>query len=82
MKITGLIPGTVRTSRFGGRFFLCRYAGDENNTEENIAWLNSLNGGGHSYTQCAEFLMDFHSPVDEADLKDTAWEPDNDYNDY
>ena len=61
---------------------MCRDAGDENNTEENIAWLNSLNGGGHDYTQCAKFLMDFHSPVDEADLKDTAWEPDTDYNDY
>ena len=59
-----------------------RYAGDENSTQENIDWLNGLNGGGHNYTQCAQFLMDFHSPVDEADLKETAWEPDTDYNDY
>ena len=43
-----------------------RYAGDENNTEENIAWLNDHPvAEGKSYTQCALFLVDFHSPVDE-----------------
>ena len=43
-----------------------RYAGDENNTEENIAWLNDHQiAEGKTYTQCAMFLVDFHSPVDE-----------------
>ena len=57
------------------------YAGDECNTEENIQWLNSLKEGAN-YTQCIEFLTDFHSPVNEEDLKETAWEPDTDYTDY
>ena len=26
--------------------------------------------------------MVFHSPTEEADLKDTAWEPDKEYKDY
>ena len=58
-----------------------RYAGDACNTEENLQWLNSLKEGA-GYTQCIEFLTDFHSPTEEADLEGTAWEPDTDYNDY
>jgi len=53
-----------------------RYAGDENSTEENLAWLN-----GHEdthYTQCALFKTDFHSPA-EGDL---ALDPDSEYEDY
>lgn len=56
-----------------------RYAGDESNSEENIQWLNSLNEGAN-YTQVAEFLMNFHSPVDEN--APTAWDPDQEYEDY
>lgn len=57
------------------------YAGDECNSEENLSWLNSLKDG-KNYTQCIEFITDFHSPVDEEDLEGTAWEPDTDYKDY
>ena len=55
-----------------------RYAGDEANSEENIEWLNSLEEGAE-YTQVAELLMDFHSPVEEGPY---AWEPDTEYTDY
>ncbi|MCR4962270.1 MAG: S-layer homology domain-containing protein [Firmicutes bacterium] len=58
-----------------------RYAGDECNSAENIKWLNSLKEG-KNYTQCIEFLTDFHSPKDESDLEGTAWEPDHEYKDY
>ena len=54
-----------------------RYAGDEANTAENLAWLNSL-ADGADYTQVAEFLGDFHSPAGESG----AWEPDTEYTDY
>ncbi len=60
-----------------------RYAGDENSNEENLKWLNELNENQEEpYVECVEFLMDFHSPTEEADLKDTAWEPDKEYKDY
>ena len=52
-----------------------KYAGDECNTEDNIAWMNQL---GDDYTQCIEFISDFHSPVEAYG----AWEADTDYNDY
>ena len=58
-----------------------RYAGDECNSDENIRWLNELSEG-KNYAQCIEFLTDFHSPTDEADLEGTAWEPDHEYTDY
>jgi D-alanyl-D-alanine carboxypeptidase len=57
------------------------YAGDECMTEENLKWINSL-GEGNEYTQCIEFLMNFHSPTDDADLEQTAWQPDFEYEDY
>lgn len=53
-----------------------RYAGDENSTEENLAWLNDH--GDTQYTQCALFKTDFHSPA-EGDL---ALDPDQEYEDY
>ena len=53
------------------------YAGDEANNAENLEWLNDHEDGG-SYTQVAEFLSDFHSPVQAAG----AWEPDEEYKDY
>ncbi len=55
-----------------------RYAGDEANSEENLAWMNEL-GDDAGYTQAAEFLMDFHSPVEEGPY---AWTPDYEYKDY
>ena len=54
-----------------------RYAGDECNTKENIDWLNSLDEGAN-YTQVAEFLADFHTPVEGGG----AWEADTEMKDY
>ena len=54
-----------------------RYAGDESCTEENLKWMNELNKDGN-YTQVAEFLMDFHSPMEQIG----AWEADREYTDY
>jgi L,D-peptidoglycan transpeptidase YkuD (ErfK/YbiS/YcfS/YnhG family) len=54
-----------------------RYAGDESCTEENLKWMNELNADGN-YTQVAEFLMDFHSPMEQIG----AWEADREYTDY
>ena len=56
-----------------------RYAGDENNTEENLKWLSDLSDGC-TYTQCAEFLTDFMSPTETEEA--SAWEPDTQYKDY
>ena len=55
-----------------------RYAGDEANSEENLAWLNTI-GEGAGYTQAAELLTDFHSPVDPGL---SAWGPDTEYTDW
>ena len=54
-----------------------RYAGDEADTAENVEWLTEL-GNGEAYTECMEFLTDFHSPVEAYG----AWEPDMEYEDY
>lgn len=65
-----------------------RYAGDEANNGENLEWLNSLRevrsnippeDVGKKYVQAAEFLSDFHSPVEEGPY---AWELDTEYKDY
>ena len=65
-----------------------RYAGDDANNEENLEWLNSLREArsnippedvGKQYVQVAEFLSDFHSPVEEGPY---AWELDMEYRDY
>jgi len=65
-----------------------RYAGDEANNEENLEWLNSLRevrsnippeDAGKRYVQVAEFLSDFHSPVEEGPY---VWELDMEYRDY
>ena len=54
-----------------------RYAGDECSSEENLKWLNSLNGG-HEFTQALEFESDFHSPKEAYG----AWEADEEYTDW
>ena len=56
-----------------------RYAGDECNTEEILAWMNQLDEG-KDYVQVAEFISDFHSPVQPDE--DTAWEPDTEYTEW
>ena len=54
-----------------------RYAGDEADNEENLDRLNSSSENAE-FTHVAEFLADFHSPVEESG----AWEPDQEYKDY
>ena len=65
-----------------------RYAGDDANNEENLEWLNSLRevrsnippeDVGKQYVQVAEFLSNFHSPVEDGDY---AWNQDMEYTDY
>ena len=65
-----------------------RYAGDDANNKENLEWLNSLRevrsnippeDVGKQYVQVAEFLSNFHSPVEEGPY---AWELDMEYKDY
>jgi len=65
-----------------------RYAGDAADNGENLEWLNSLRevrsnippeDVGKKYTHVAEFLSDFHSPVEEGPY---AWEIDMEYKDY
>ena len=54
-----------------------RYAGDEADNAKNLEWLNSHEGNA-KYTHAAEFLTDFHSPVEASG----AWDPDQEYKDY
>ena len=51
-----------------------RYASDECATEENLVWMNDLKPGA-GYTQCIEFLSDFHSPKEGGG----AWNADSEY---
>jgi hypothetical protein len=54
-----------------------RYAGDENCTAENLEWLNGHEG--KSYTECALFQTNFHTPAEGGEL---ALDPDFEYEDY
>ena len=54
-----------------------KYAGDENNTEENIKWLNELDPG-NSYTKVIKFTGSFHTPKEDSG----AFGPDKEYTDY
>jgi len=54
-----------------------KYAGDECNSEENLAWLNSLEGGG-GYTRAVEVLSSFHTPKEAYG----TLEADHQYDDY
>lgn len=60
-----------------------RYAGDEAMTEENVAWLNELEGADseNPFTQVIEFVSDFHVGAD-IDQTVLTFEPDTDYTDY
>lgn len=63
---------------FGGcELHSLRYAGDECNTPENLAWLNSLDEEG-KYTQVVELITDFHTPAQDAGV----WEADTEMKDY
>ena len=61
----------------GCEMHVISYAGDECNSAENVAWMNSL-GDGHEFTQCIEFVSEFHSPVEGGG----AWEADTEYTDW
>ena len=54
-----------------------RYASDDCNSEENLKWMNELEEG-KNYTQCIEFLSDFHSPKEGGG----AWNADQEYTDW
>ena len=57
-----------------------RYAGDENCNEENLTWLNGHeSAGGKTFTQCALFQTNFHSPAEGGEL---ALNLDFEYEDY
>ena len=53
------------------------YAGDENASEEKLAYLNSRSEGTH-YVKAAQFLTDFHTPKENSG----SFNPDQDYKDY
>ena len=53
------------------------YAGDSSSTRKNLRWLNDLDEG-NDYVQCAEFLSNFHSPVEQYG----SWNPDTEYIDW
>ncbi|MEE5994236.1 MAG: M15 family metallopeptidase [Oscillospiraceae bacterium] len=50
-----------------------RYAGDENNNEENLAWMKELDDTG-DYTEVVEFLTDFHTPMEGSEVFDADTE--------
>ncbi len=54
-----------------------RYGSDECNSEENIEWMNDLGDENTKFTQCIEFVSDFHSPKAGG-----AWNPDSEYTDW
>lgn len=58
------------------------YAGDDESFSDETLSDVAAWGEGKDYTEIAKFIMDFHSPVDEADLEGTAWNPDFEYTDY
>ena len=56
-----------------------RFAGDDANSADNIKWMNELKEG-QNYTQCIEFLSDFHSPKSSAQAG--AFNTDYEYTDW
>jgi D-alanyl-D-alanine carboxypeptidase len=64
-----------------------RYTSDDCNSPEHIRWLNELNEAAEgdrkldvTFTQCIEFVSDYHSPKD-SDLAG-AWNVDEEYEDW
>ncbi len=56
-----------------------RYAGDESASQENLDWMNELRKDGEVFTQCIEFLSDFHTSSEansdlEADQEYQNWQ--------
>lgn len=57
------------------------YAGDQECSEANIAWMNDLaaaDGETEAFTQCIMLTSSFHSPKNGAG----AWEKDHEYTDW
>ena len=55
-----------------------RFFGDQCNSPENIRWMNALGearGFTRKFSECIEFVSDFHSPKDAYG----AWEADSEY---
>ena len=57
-----------------------RYAGDECCTQENIQWLSGHTDDGTEFSQCIEFLSDFHSPKTSEEA--LAFNVDEEYTDW
>lgn len=55
-----------------------RYVGDACNSEENLSWVNEQEPEA-GFVQVAQFLSDFHSPVEDFP---SAWEIDREYTDW
>ena len=51
------------------------YTSDECNNEKNIEWMNDLGDENSEFTQCIEFISDFHSPKTGGG----AWNADSEY---
>ena len=56
-----------------------RYSSDKCSSEENIKWMNDLGDEDIVFTQCIEFVSDFHSSKSggegfEADTEYTDWQ--------
>ena len=67
----------------GCKLYDIRYAGDDANNEKNLEWMNDLAPGkGYeaNFTQVAEFLSDFHSPINN--IEGTGFDADHDYTDW
>lgn len=59
----------------GCKLHSIRYTSDECNSEENIKWMNDLGDENTEFTQCIEFVSDFHSPR----AGGGAWNADSEY---
>lgn len=57
------------------------YSSDDENNNENVAWMNELeaaNDAKETFTQCIMFKSDFHSPK----KSEGAWNEDQEYTDW
>ena len=75
----GLIRAEFDTWK-GCELHALRYAGDGCCTEENLRWLNDHPHEGPDFTECIEFLSDFHSPKSSAQAG--AFNTDYEYTDW
>ncbi len=62
-------------TREGCELHSISYTSDECNSEKNIEWMNDLGDENAEFTQCIEFVSDFHSPKSGG----SAWNADYEY---